>query len=1004
MARVRLALWLLATIALGAIAAPLAALLVSPERSPSVGGLLLGVAATVAVVSGARLALELRAMSSRRKVARYVGTRAPELASDVLSAVELAPPEAGIPAPGEAGKPAPASDRAPHSDALVRALAEDAGKRLAALAPEVLVPRRSLRRPAGIAGAILSTCLIIYVAGPDRVASGWQRILAGSADGDDSGDVASEVPLVGDIRLELTFPEYTGRPPLTLPGSSGDFTAMPGTSVAISTTALVPATAAEIRLTRLEGTVAEAEDDAGSPPVLPLEVVGNELRGQLVVDQAVQYRFALRAGTAPAMVETLARSIDVEADQPPVVELYAPDDELDVTDTKRIELAYTTEDDYGIGDMALVWTPESGESGRLPLPAPGEGARTASGKFLWDLATVDLPPGSRVAYHLEVTDNDTVSGPNVGRSRTYYLRVYSPRERHELLLARQRDMFEAMVRLLGGRLVVPAGDLGSHHALNKETGKLVVELGGILADLAEDELAGEDLTRALEGIKERVDQLVKRERELIDAAARQVDPLSGELPAKTAARLGAADKEHTTELEDDVILLADWLDRQRLENMLALNDEIASHRQRLQELFEEFERTGDPQVMEEIERELKVLERKLAKLAEMSQGMSTEVLDQFVNTEAIEQEQNQSCLAEVRALLAAGDAAGAQAKMKECEGQLDAQSSDLEQALSELRGDRFEEQQQKFDELMSEAADLAQAQREVAKKADDLMESYKQSAADLMKEKSEELEQPIDDLLGKLRKRLSRVPERGLTPYSADELPVVDKRLDDVEQMLGDRDLAEALAMARQALQSLENVEAELGTDLDSGDPWNDSTPEAFERVQDALPLARKLVEELDRATPSPSDLMSPEDRREMQRLRRQQQRLRKRTQRLAERVRDQADELPGNAAQPLAEGLDQATEPQQRAGERMRANDPSGARQEARDAADKLEEAQQRGRDGARQRQVRRSEDETVRIPGADEYRAPEEFREEILEAMKKEAPQGFGEQVKRYYEELIK
>ncbi len=45
------------------------------------------------------------------------------------------------------------------------------------------------------------------------------------------------------------------------------------------------------------------------------------------------------------------------------------------------------------------------------------------------------------------------------------------------------------------------------------------------------------------------------------------------------------------------------------------------------------------------------------------------------------------------------------------------------------------------------------------------------------------------------------------------------------------------------------------------------------------------------------------------------------------------------------------------------------------------------------------------MRIPGADEYRAPQEFREDILEAMKKEtAPEGFADMVKRYYEELIR
>ena len=50
---------------------------------------------------------------------------------------------------------------------------------------------------------------------------------------------------------------------------------------------------------------------------------------------------------------------------------------------------------------------------------------------------------------------------------------------------------------------------------------------------------------------------------------------------------------------------------------------------------------------------------------------------------------------------------------------------------------------------------------------------------------------------------------------------------------------------------------------------------------------------------------------------------------------------------------------------------------------------------------------DEPIRIPGADEYRAPERFREDLLEAMKKKgsvAPEGYDDLIKRYYEELIK
>ena len=44
------------------------------------------------------------------------------------------------------------------------------------------------------------------------------------------------------------------------------------------------------------------------------------------------------------------------------------------------------------------------------------------------------------------------------------------------------------------------------------------------------------------------------------------------------------------------------------------------------------------------------------------------------------------------------------------------------------------------------------------------------------------------------------------------------------------------------------------------------------------------------------------------------------------------------------------------------------------------------------------------VRIPGSDEYKAPARFREALLEAMKRRAPAGYDEQVRRYYEELIR
>ena len=95
------------------------------------------------------------------------------------------------------------------------------------------------------------------------------------------------------------------------------------------------------------------------------------------------------------------------------------------------------------------------------------------------------------------------------------------------------------------------------------------------------------------------------------------------------------------------------------------------------------------------------------------------------------------------------------------------------------------------------------------------------------------------------------------------------------------------------------------------------------------------------------------------------------------------------------------------KADDRMKGKDPSGAREATRAAADALAKARDRARSAARQAQEGTVGDEPIRIPGADEYRAPERFREDLLEAMKKKgapAPEGYDDMIKRYYEELIK
>ncbi len=950
----------LGVLLVAAVAIPLAGAAVAVRRAPSVGGAVMGLALAALFATVIWYVMGRRRWRTDDQVARYLG------GSDLLSSVQLEH-----------------ADRSTFSPDMIQALADHTARRMEQLDVSVAVPGQRLRRAWITLGACGFAAALGAAIAPDALATGWQRVLHGDVAGQFAGARKSDVPVVGDIRITLEYPGYSGRSSITLPASAGDFRTLAGTTVSIETRALTPTVEAKLIFN-------DDQDD-----IVSLAVDGERLTATFIVKAEATYRFYVEPESGAPLVEAVPHAIEIEPDELPVVELYAPADELDVEGRKRIELAYTTEDDFGIAEIALIWEGGAGtKPGRRVLLQGQEGRRTAQGRFLWDLAEVDLRPGSRVGYHIEVTDNDDVLGPNVGRSKTFYLRVFSKRERREEMIDRQVELFEKMAHLLGGRLTVPVDDLPTHESLNKQTRAVVVDLGGILAVIKQDELSGKDLTVALGEMHDRLRKLERAERKLLASA-------------KPLPKLPASDKKHVAELEDDVLLLADWVDRQRLENVLALMDEIADRRKRLEALLEEYQRTGDPKLLEEIKRELRALEQALAELAQKQGRLSAEVLDRFMNMEALDHQKAKNCLAEVRKLLDAGDAQAAAAKLAECNQSFTDDMDDVEKALAKLRQEKFAESERKLDELRLEMADLAEAENETAARADKIMERYKERAADLLEDKAKDARSKTRKLIKQLRKRLDKVPKSGLTPFSKEELPVAKERLDDVEKMLDDGDLAEALEMARQAQNNLEAIEAELGADLDTGEPWNDRTGAAYNEIARAVPKARELVEELEKATPSPKQIMSKDDRRALKQLRRRQRAIRRRTQKLAEKAAGMSQELPGTAGDAIALGLGEATGHMERAEERMKQSDPPGARHHAREAADALERAQQQAKQQSRpggQGGGRGMRDEPVRIPGADEYRAPEEFREEILEAMKKDKPSDFAEQIQRYYEELIK
>jgi hypothetical protein len=972
----RAAWWTIAGLGTLAVAVPLVGSLLGGDRATAfaiVGTA--GLAAAMVVV----VAIVLGVIAPRRRyahdadMARWVGKRHRPVASDLLSSIELAT------ARERPGAPSPQ---------LVEALIDATARQLRAIDPEGLIAPDETHRARRYALVAIAANVAFLALAPHAIFHGWRQLLVAPTAPFD-GAKLSNVPLVGDLRATLAFPAYAKRRALELDSSSGDLRGLPGTIATLRARVLVPATSVEL--------VVEPAAGGGDPRTIGARLDRDQLSATLVIDRAARYRFAVTAPGGSRSIEATPRTIETEPDQPPVVQLMAPADTLDVTNMKRVELAYVIEDDFGIASAELVW--ESGrDRGKKPI-ALGESAASgrAQGKLMWDIAEINIASGGDVRYWIEAKDNDTVGGPNVGRSRELHLHVTSPRERHEETLARQQAVAEKLVKNLGGRLVNVGDD--TRDELSRGLREVVVELGGVASAYDKDPHASEALRKALAAMRERLDKLATAEQKLLAKPAQQA--------SASKSRFAALDPKLVGELEDDALALADWLDRERIEGLLDIADEIAAHHKRLADLLAQYQRTKDPRLLDEIEREKRALDRLFAEQDKLRRTMPEDVLDQYVNHGALQAQQGARCTDEVSALVRAGKIAEAQKKLEQCRQQQERSSSSLEGSLASYRGDKFSEEQKKLDEVLNELSDVAKDQSDIAAEANKIFESYAQKADELARGNRREAAKKVGALVDKLKKRLESIDEAGLTPFAKEELDIVSRRLADVEHMVGDGDLAEALAMAKQAKQSLDTIAGELDAALgdDPKSKWTDATRRALDGVERSRPLAKDLVDELGSLSPKPEQIMSGDDQRALDRLRRRQSMNRQRAQKLGERTKQLGGDLPGDAATELGKRIGTATDHMGVADDRMKARDPSGTRESTRAAADALAKARDRARRAARQAQEGvQNSDEPIRIPGAEEYRAPEKEREELLEAAKKKPPEEFRDQVRRYYEEIRK
>ena len=419
-------------------------------------------------------------------------------------------------------------------------------------------------------------------------------------------------PEVGKVKLTLIPPEYTHLPKEVR--QEGHIEALKGTMVNLEAQTNKPVKDGKIVLNQ------------GNQ--LVLGVKGDHLTGSLVIFYPGTYSIHVKDELGFENPNPVQYRIHLLPDKYPEAEIISPAQDLEVAGTEVTPIVYTARDDFGITAVRLSYQ-MGGIERFISLKSANSGRSLGPETFQWDLTGLALTPGERVVYRLEVWDNDSVSGPKAGYSRTLTLYVRDERDRAAKEVEEAQQIADAFLDLLADQL---EGTMDKEE-LSQRLKKILEQVDKNLERMGEDKIQRYDL----EALKRNLASLNKRVQE--------------------------EQKETVTrELERLALLAEDVAKKARMNEVEALAREIRNRERRLIDMLRDFKGPLTPEALEAMMKELDKLRQLLQTVMDALSKMATQLPDEFINSPELRGMDFQDLfkdLDEIQKRLMAGDLTGA---------------------------------------------------------------------------------------------------------------------------------------------------------------------------------------------------------------------------------------------------------------------------------------------------------------------------------------------------------
>lgn len=903
-----------------------------------------------------------------------------------------------------------AADTSGTSRALASAHIEKVAERLESADLSALFPLKALKKYALplLGGVIAASALLIFT--PDNF-----RTYMFSMDFLPSRSTPSLE--LADIEITLDHPGYTGIPPRTLKGGTGDIKALKGTRVRFHATPL-----------------------------------GQFKQGKLVTDSGASYPVAIENGGIRAEFTVLGSGsyeiveesrglwsgefkVTAEEDTKPEVTAGTPQgDEIDAGTDSGVDIFYEAADDFGLTEFRLTWETEGGKSGR-PIEKVENAPLSFKGRYTLDLGGIDFGRSDTVKLRVEAYDNDTVSGPKAGASNVITVRLKDAGQRHREVMSFAAQLMEEMIDILGDEIEIsglykstPEADTQNEaDSENRSVSIEALDAGSLLdtqnALTVKIEAASATLNRALQNMMDdnysdytyflglsnmdvRIDELLDVRRELLESFA-VVD-----IP-----RLGRLMRREIQEFEDDILFLDSMIKGEKLRESLLSGRELLKEYGELSKLLDKMNETGDEALEAEIQKKLDELQGLMSELAKRISAMSGEIQEGFLNRDAFKSIDMRQKLERISKLTEEGNIEQAMQVLSELTESLQSMIASLESGYQSFAASSLSKNMSKLGELIARIEGLEREESGLRDKTESLKESLLTNPgaeSDNIRSFIEREKKKVEEIRENLARANSKISNEGPKADTPDGSYLLDSVLQKTEEL---KNWLEAMNI-EEALKTAETVEVTSRGLTELSDAGVGNLKKGRQEIEKSEAMAEEVRRDLERFISS--------GRRESrsETIAKRQDEIMEETGNLAK----DTDNLAGDTmlTPAVGEKIGEAEGHMGKSSASLNGNELSKAISNQDEAVKALREARAEAEGLLRKMQAMAQgsgspvpmvlgqkrysrgmqgvDTRHVEIPVAEDSDIGRDFKERILDAMKRGSPEGYGELNRKYYDRIIK